>query len=391
MLEGPQRAVSLLRRATAGLSHVPRGALASVVALVSAAGVVRLIIGRKRRGQGSGEPCYNETFFDRPVNRSGTLSVKHFRPFLRAHFGDDAGDCTPMWVADMDLPGPQELTRAVQRRAAHPIYGYTYADSDVWQPLLRWLRTRYGWVVAESEVVFSPTVVASAVHCVRAFSAGGDGVVVFTPLYTPLQTLVLAEGRRLVVHPLTVGKDGLFAIDWALLEAQLREARLLLWCHPHNPGGRVWRRDELLRLMRLCEKSGVLIISDEVHCDLTLRGRSHIPLGRLAKAKGKESWVVTLGAFPFRAQTLVDPSLPPADRCPGMPTVQELRRKPSTALASRHRTSSCRTPRTRPSTSAAWSIPTPPLALPLRRSACRRPTCTGASGSLGHLRTSKRT
>ncbi|CAE8636061.1 unnamed protein product [Polarella glacialis] len=248
--------------------------------------------------------------FDVPVNRSKVYSVKH-----GLHFASSSHDVIPMWVADMDLPCCPEIQKALAERAAHPTFGYTYQPGEIWDSVSSWLQAHQGWPVGRptaSSFIFSPSVVTSFVCAFRAFSEPGEAVLLMTPLYAPLQKAVQAEGRRLVrhqlIHPLSAagraaeGESGSpgtpvfeYGIDWPELEAQLKaeSVRLLLLCNPHNPSGRVWRRDELTRLAALCRENGVLILSDEIHADWCLWGNEFVPM---AAVVSDPAAVVTFGA-----------------------------------------------------------------------------------------------
>ena len=215
--------------------------------------------------------------FDKPVERRGTDSVKH--DLAGALFGTD--DLQPMWVADMDFEVPGFIREAIIRRAEHPVYGYTYRPRRFFESAAAWLHRRHGWDVSPDAFSFSPGIVPALNMIVMAFTEPGDRVVVQPPVYFPFFSAVTNHGRELVYNPL-VNREGKYGIDFGHLEEQFRNgARMLFLCHPHNPVGRVWRREELEKLAGLCTRYGILVISDEIHSDLLLFGNRHVPLASL--------------------------------------------------------------------------------------------------------------
>lgn len=217
--------------------------------------------------------------FDRLIDRRGTDSVKY--DLLRPVFGSD--DLLPLWVADMDFEVPPFVNEAILRRAAHPVYGYTYRPKRFYRVVAEWIKRRHGWDVKPGMINFSPGVVPALNMCVMAFTEPGDRVVVQPPVYFPFFSAVTNHRRTLLYNQL-VEHEGIYEIDFDQLEAQFRKGvKLYLLCHPHNPVGRVWRKHELERLAELCIRYRVLVISDEIHSDLVLPGYKHIPLASLGK------------------------------------------------------------------------------------------------------------
>ena len=211
--------------------------------------------------------------FDRILDRTGTASVK--RDFCGLRYGLE--DVIPMWVADMDLPAPAPVVEALRRRAGHQAYGYTLYPDSFWQAIAGWLGVRHGWAVRREWLTGSPGVVPSLNLCVRAFCPQGGKVVIQTPVYHPFFRVVEANGRRLVRNPLKLENDR-FVMDLEGLEAVIdKDTRLILLCSPHNPVGRVWTREELGRLGEICVRRDIVVVSDEIHCDLVFGGRRHTP------------------------------------------------------------------------------------------------------------------
>lgn len=218
--------------------------------------------------------------FDTILDRRHTHSLKWDR--CPVDFGLD--DVIPMWVADMDFAAPPEVVEAVSRRAAHGAYGYASIPESFWASAIGWLRERHGWAVERSWLARAPGVVPAVNLCVNAFTAPGDGVVVQTPVYYPFFHAVERNGRRLVRNPLAAD-GGSYRMDLADLERRIDErTRLLILCSPHNPVGRVWRREELAQLGEVCARRDLLVLSDEIHMDLVLPGRRHVPLASISPA-----------------------------------------------------------------------------------------------------------
>lgn len=211
--------------------------------------------------------------FDEQIDRCGTGCVKYDQ--RQATFGTD--DLLPMWVADMDFRTPDCVFDAIRRRMEHPILGYTSLPADYFRVAARWITERHGWTPREEWMGFLPGIVPGLSFAVQVFTEPGDEVVVQPPVYHPFLHSVERNGRTLVFNPLRI-VDGRWEMDFDDLERKLTgHTRLLILCNPHNPGGRLWPRDTLVRLARLCAERGVTVVSDEIHADMALGGRRHIP------------------------------------------------------------------------------------------------------------------
>lgn len=215
--------------------------------------------------------------FDRVIERAGSGSLKY--DGRQAVFGRP--DVIPLWVADMDFAAPPAVTEALMARAAHPVYGYSVVPESVYEALMLWLRQRHDWHVQREWIVLCPGVVPSLYAAVQAFARQGEAVIVQPPVYFPFFSAARQGGRVLKENPLCLTDAG-YAMDFAHLEACAKEARLLLLCSPHNPVGRVWRREELQRLLEIAGRHDLTVLSDEIHADLVYPGRRHIPLAALA-------------------------------------------------------------------------------------------------------------
>lgn len=215
--------------------------------------------------------------FDTPTLREHTDCEKHDSRL--AKFGRD--DVIPLWVADMDFAAPPCVQQALAERLAHPVFGYSFAPDSLYESLYGWFERRHGWKINPAQLMLTPGVVPSLFASIQALTNKGDGVIVPTPVYPPFFSAVEKSERKLIVSPLKETCSG-YSFDFELLEQQAVEAKMLLLCSPHNPVGRVWREDELKQLIDLALRHDLIIVSDDIHCDLVYAGHEHIPLARIA-------------------------------------------------------------------------------------------------------------
>lgn len=218
--------------------------------------------------------------FDRRVDRRNTRSYKWDQSMKL--FGRD--DVLPLWVADMDFESPPAVKEALLRRAEIGLYGYTIPDEGYRASIIRWFARRHNWRIEAEWLSDSPGVVTSLSIAVDLFSEPGSPVILQSPVYYPFYDVIRMNGRQVAASPL-VKRNGRYEMDFGHLESLMKNgARLLLLCNPHNPGGRAWSREELLQLAELCQRYGVTVVSDEIHCDLTLPGHRHIPFASVSEA-----------------------------------------------------------------------------------------------------------
>jgi len=217
--------------------------------------------------------------FDEIINRGNTHAIKYGQK--EKYFGTD--DVLPLWIADMDFRTPDFIIEAVRQRAGHEIYGYTFVPESFYEAVQSWMKQRHGWDVQREWLLYGPGVVPSLVMAILSFTQSGDGVAVQSPVYFPFFSVIRDNDRTIVNNPLEL-RNGRLSIDFDHLECCLDEGvKLLLFCSPHNPGGTVWRRDELERLGEICKRKGTMILSDEIHSDLIFHGHHHIPLASLSR------------------------------------------------------------------------------------------------------------
>ncbi|WP_350281937.1 PatB family C-S lyase [Nitrosomonas sp.] len=215
--------------------------------------------------------------FDREIDRTGTCSTKY--DGRQAMF--DHSDVMPLWVADMDFAAPAAVTAALTARAVHPVYGYTLFPDSLYEALIDWLKLHHGWRVEREWIILCPGVVPSLSTAILALSEPHESVIVQPPVYYPFFSVVKKTGRKLLNNALQQ-EQGCYGMDFADLAQQAATARMLLFCSPHNPVGRVWSRPELERLLDIARQHQLIIVSDEIHADLIYPGNKHYILASLA-------------------------------------------------------------------------------------------------------------
>ena len=201
-------------------------------------------------------------------------------------------DIIPLWVADMDFETFPCITEALQRRVAHGIFGYTRVPEAYYEAVCRWFGKRHGWHINREDIIYTSGVVPAVSAVIKALTLPGDQVIVQGPVYNCFFSSIRNNGCEMVSNSLIYNKEELrYEIDFDDLERKLKHerARLMLLCNPHNPGGRVWTRDELTRVAELCRKYGVRVVSDEIHCELTLYDNEYVPFGSLPDELSRDS------------------------------------------------------------------------------------------------------
>ncbi|HOY39167.1 MAG TPA: PatB family C-S lyase [Bacteroidales bacterium] len=211
--------------------------------------------------------------FDKPINRENTFSVKWDN--RTEVFGTN--DVYPLWVADMDFEAPKEVTDAILKRAEHRVYGYSLHADAYFNAFISWSQRKHNWEVQREWCFFSPGIVPALAVAVQTFTGEWDKVLVQSPVYNPFFDVVEGNKRELVHSPLIL-KNGRYHMDYESLEKEFAGGvKLMLLCNPHNPGGRVWSKEELTRLAELSLKYEVVVFSDEIHCDLVYPNQKHTP------------------------------------------------------------------------------------------------------------------
>ncbi len=215
--------------------------------------------------------------FDQIINRENTSSVKW--GMTQQVFG--TSEVLPMWVADMDFAPPSEVKDALLDRVHHGVFGYTFPSTSTADSITQWLQNRHSWNIENEWILYNLGVVPSIATAIEAYTAPGDKVMLQSPVYAPFFDMVKKNNREVVNSPLKLVNNR-FEIDFADFEERLKEGvKLLLLCNPHNPGGRVWTKEELQKIGELCHQYQCLILSDEIHSDLVFKENKHIPIASL--------------------------------------------------------------------------------------------------------------
>jgi cystathionine beta-lyase len=215
--------------------------------------------------------------FDTPVDRTGTASFKWdmYREGV-----------LPLWVADMDFASPPAVVEALSARASHGVYGYSLVPDSLVEAVREHLRARYGWLIRPEWIVWLPSVVPGLNLAALALAAPGEALMTVTPVYPPFLGAPANQGRRLIAVP-ALEADGRWELPLAAMEAAVTaDTRVLLFCHPHNPFGRVWRADDVAAVVDFCRRHELVLVSDEIHCDLILDPLEHMPAALVDQRAG---------------------------------------------------------------------------------------------------------
>jgi cystathionine beta-lyase len=207
-------------------------------------------------------------------------------------FGTD--DVLPVWVADMDIDTPEFVLKSVKKRLESCITGYEEIPKSAFQAQIKWMREHHNFEFALDDVFYSPSVVASMNLVIDTFTKEGDRVIVQTPVYPPFFSSVKNHKRKVINNPLKL-EDDRYTFDIDDLKNKIdKNTKLLLLCSPHNPVGKVWKKEELEAILDVCLKNDILVFSDEIHCDLVYEPHKHIPFASLSK-KAKEITITAIG------------------------------------------------------------------------------------------------
>ena len=219
--------------------------------------------------------------FNERIDRSENHSAKWAE--MEMKFG--RSDLIPMWVADMDIKAAPEIVESMKKKVEQEIFGYVYRPDSYYKTATEWLKKRFGYEISPSSLIHSPGVVPSMSILVKMLTKNSDKILIQTPVYPPFASAVKDNGRELVENPLVKDEKGYYTIDFEDLEKKLSldEVKLFILCNPHNPVGRVWKKEELLKMGELCKKYNVRILADEIWRDLIMPGYKHTPMASLSK------------------------------------------------------------------------------------------------------------
>lgn len=218
------------------------------------------------------EERYN---FDEEIERRGTGALKTDR--LKERFGRD--DLLAAWVADMDFATPPFIIEALKKRLEHPIFGYCVEPDEYKSLICRWEKDLHGWDIKPEWISYIPGIVKGIGMVINLFTLPGDPVFIMPPVYHPFRIVPEMNNRKIVNVPLKTSEEGRFEINFEQLkQAEVPDhGSILIFSNPHNPGGTVWTREELIKLADYCKEKNILVISDEIHADMALWGKRHVP------------------------------------------------------------------------------------------------------------------
>ncbi len=238
--------------------------------------------------------------FDEIIERRDTDCVKY--DLLETIFGN--GGALPLWVADTDFRVPDFIMDALHLRMNHEILAYSYRPESYLEAIINWMDRKHGWKIEKEMITSSPGVVSAVTMLIMALSEPGDKVIVQPPVYFPFFTSIKGSGRKMSENPLML-KDGRYTFDFENLKQIIDpQTKLLILCSPHNPGGMVWKREELEELSRICTENGIVIVSDEIHADLVFSGNKHIPIPMVSEEIAMNSAVLMAASKTFNVAGL---------------------------------------------------------------------------------------
>jgi len=223
--------------------------------------------------------------FDEIIDRHNTDAIKIER--CKALFGTE--DVLPLWVADMDFKTPDFIIEAVKKRCEHPIFGYSKFPNGMFPAMINWIEKLHGWKVEKNWLGFVPGIVSGISFAIDAYTSEDDEIIVQPPVYYPFMDVVNKAGRNLVYNPLKK-TDNQFEMDLVDLKAKItNKTKMLIMSNPHNPGGKIWSAETLRELAEICYNHNILVISDEIHSDITLYGNKHVTFATVSENAAKNS------------------------------------------------------------------------------------------------------
>nr|WP_106780589.1 MalY/PatB family protein [Lysinibacillus timonensis] len=218
--------------------------------------------------------------FDELLNRKNTNSLKwdQFKERIKIQYNvHESNDILPMWVADMDFAIPEVITNAIKERLDHPIFGYSYVSDECKSAIQSWFAKRHNWEIEPQTILFQQGVVPAIATIIETFTEPGDKICISTPVYPAFFSIPRAQKREVITCDLVL-KDQAYQYDFTALEDAFKSGvKIYVLCNPHNPGGTVWSKDDLEKIVQLCIQYNVLLISDEIHADIVFDGYKHIP------------------------------------------------------------------------------------------------------------------
>lgn len=224
--------------------------------------------------------------FDCIIDRSNNFSAKWSE--MEKKYGSN--DLLPMWVADMDFKTAPCIVDAIRERLDQEIYGYTTRPDSYNESIVNWVKKRHDWDIKSEWLIYSPGVIPSISLLIQQLTNEGDKIIIQQPVYSPFANVVKDNSRELVVNPLKQDENGRYVMDYEDLESKIDgNVKLFILCNPHNPVGRVWEKEELIKLGEICLKNNIKVISDEIHSDIIFKDYKHIPFASISDEFAKNS------------------------------------------------------------------------------------------------------
>lgn len=217
--------------------------------------------------------------FDEIIERRGTNSIK--ADLLKERFGNE--NLIPLWVADMDFRTPDFIVEAIKKRCEHEIFGYTYGSDAYYESIINWVDYKYHWKVQQEWISYIPGIVKGIAFVLQSFTQPGDKVIIQPPVYHPFRIVPEDMQREIVYNPLKL-TDGEYRMDFEQLKSVIdNQCKVLILSNPHNPGGIVWKKEELKELAEICSTHNILVISDEIHSEMTYPAYKHSPFATVSE------------------------------------------------------------------------------------------------------------
>ncbi len=220
--------------------------------------------------------------FDTIINRKNTMCIKH--DFIKKAFPLANENTLPLWVADMDFPCSEAIINTLRDRINHGIYGYSSVNSqEYYDSIISWYKTKHDYIVKKEDIFYSPGIVPAIGILINILTEEEDAIIINQPVYSPFINLIKNNNRKLINSPLIQDEKGDFNINLKDLEKKIKDnnVKMYILCSPHNPTGGIFTKEELLEIGRICIENDVILLSDEIHCDIVRKGEKHIPIASL--------------------------------------------------------------------------------------------------------------
>lgn len=224
--------------------------------------------------------------FDEIIKRENTNSKKWNSFYYKETFNGNT-DLLPLWVADMDFKVSDGIQNRLKKLIEHGIYGYSGLGDEYYNAIIEWNKKRNNWNIDKDSIVYTAGVVPALNYIIQTFTKEGDKIIIQTPVYHPFKNSILNHKRVVIENPLIKKENNYYEIDFEDFESKIKnnDVKMFILCSPHNPIGRVWKKDELQKLANICEKYNLLVMADEIHSDIIFKNHKHIPFATVASEK----------------------------------------------------------------------------------------------------------